>query len=116
MSELTFNNEAEEVPFCSGTDLFETFVEILVGSKVRSGPVLKTNSADSFLNMIFENHNGFFGIDAPGFYIRDSVPQVAETRFRVRTFGGWVQRFTVVWAGSLGTCLRSGTLGGWLRR
>ena len=35
------------------------FVEILVGSKVRSGPVLKTNTADSFLNMIFENHNGF---------------------------------------------------------
>ena len=57
---------------------------------MRSGPVLKTNTADSFLNMIFENHNGFFGIDAPGFYIRDSVPQVAETRFRVRTFGGWL--------------------------
>ena len=42
MSELTFfflpfNHEAEEVLFCSGTDLFETFVEILVGSKVRSG-------------------------------------------------------------------------------
>ena len=90
------------------------FVEILVGSKVRSGPVLKTNTADSFLNMIFENHNGFL-MDF-FFHIRDSVPQVAETRFRVRTFGGWLRRFTVVWAGSLGTCLRSGTLGGRLRR
>ena len=75
------------------------FVEILVGSKVRSGPVLKTNTADSFLNMIFENHDGFL-MDF-FFHIRDSVPQVAETRFRVRTFGGWLRRFTVVWAGSL---------------
>ena len=27
---------ADEVLFCSGTNLFETFVEILVGSKVAS--------------------------------------------------------------------------------
>ena len=30
--------------------------------------------------------------------------------------GGWLRRFTEVWAGFLGTCLRSGKLGGWLRR
>ena len=39
----------------------------VVGSKVGSGLVLKTNWADSFLNMIFENHVGFSGLGARGF-------------------------------------------------
>lgn len=56
-----FYHEAEEVQSCAGTALLETFLEVLIGYKVWSGPLLKTNRAGSFLNTFLKNCDGLSG-------------------------------------------------------
>lgn len=61
LSSYMFYHEAEKVQFCAGTDLLETFFEVLIGYRVWSGPLLKTNRAGSFLNTFLENFDGLSG-------------------------------------------------------
>ena len=85
---LLFNHEAEDqFLFCSGQISWRRLLKSWSGLRCS----LRRYWRPIRQIPIFRNHDRFFGLGVTGFYICDSFPQVAETRFRVRTFGGWLR-------------------------